>query len=357
MTRRMTAAALLVTFLCASTAGAEDAASSGEQKSREEAIKQRLYAQAQRVSTPTEVTETEPSGEEREEPDSDTTTQHTQKAQPLPPSAPSVLRGVPPPPGPSRPAPQSGQGGGETIITTDDAVSRSEYLDRERMNTPQIVMPEVVSPVTMSSSDVNRVRCDNVIKDVIFSKEKGVTVTYSGSDAYVKFLITKKGVDLHYSQTPSELYIVCGESVYTLIALPSRVPAQTIRLAAHVDRIKKNVAIYGSIPFEKKVLDLIARAYREDYPESFTVVKLNKTYAVFDGLVIRESRSVIVEGEGLLLREFVLSATGSLPLEMVEKDFLKTAITTSPAGISLESHRLEQGASTRLFIVERGGAK
>jgi len=54
------------------------------------------------------------------------------------------------------------------------------------------VLPEVTTQTEMSSSDINRIVCQTDIKDVIFSKEKGVSVKISGRDAFVKFLITKK---------------------------------------------------------------------------------------------------------------------------------------------------------------------
>jgi hypothetical protein len=93
------------------------------------------------------------------------------------------------------------------------------------------VTPEVSTAVTLSNSDINRITCREEIKDVVFSREKGLSVKTVGKDAFVKFLITRKDEKEVYSSTPSELFVVCGENVYNLIALPKRVPSQTVRLS------------------------------------------------------------------------------------------------------------------------------
>ena len=95
------------------------------------------------------------------------------------------------------------------------------------------VSPETVTAVEMSSTDVNRVVCSNgVVNDAFFSQEKGVTVTNNGSSAFVKFLIKRDGVNPDiYASGRAEFYIVCDGAVYTLMATPKKIGAQTIWLA------------------------------------------------------------------------------------------------------------------------------
>jgi len=227
----------------------------------------------------------------------------------------------------------------------------------EPFNAP--LLPEVTTPVDMSSSDVNRVVCRGTIKDVIFSKEKGLSVTITGQDAFVKFLITRKEDGERYSNTPSELFVICGEDVYSLIAIPRRIPSQTIRLSSgKAEKIKKNISLMAGLPFEKKVTGLIQSAYTEDIPESFSVSPSHTAVDIFDDMTLTLRRTVVIEGEGLQLKEYRVgmreeSALDSL--QLMEKDFLRTELTERPVAISLTTLNLKKGESARLFIVEQTG--
>jgi hypothetical protein len=102
------------------------------------------------------------------------------------------------------------------ILTGFEEATASPGEEGASAGLPQTITPEGPSHVVLSSSDINRLICPVDIKDAIYSKEKGLTVRLSGQNAFVKFLVMKKdGKDL-YATTPSELYVVCGESVYKI---------------------------------------------------------------------------------------------------------------------------------------------
>jgi len=71
-----------------------------------------------------------------------------------------------------------------------------------------IVLPDAPAAVPLSASDVNRVTCANgKITDVIYSQEKGLSVKYSGKDAFIKISGDKaKGARASFciQSTPSE---------------------------------------------------------------------------------------------------------------------------------------------------------
>jgi len=70
---------------------------------------------------------------------------------------------------------------------------------------PLIVLPEIPTAVRLSQSDINRIVCQNGdIQDIVFSKEKGLTVSAAGRDAYLKY--ARGPQEAH---PPSELFIVC----------------------------------------------------------------------------------------------------------------------------------------------------
>ena len=214
-----------------------------------------------------------------------------------------------------------------------------------------IVPPEVATPVYLSSSDINRIVCPSYIKDVIYSKEKGLTVKIEGQNAFVKFLVTKEGDKDEYSTTPTELYILCGKETYNLIALPKRIPSRTITLSGGDRKASKNASFFGGMPFEKKILSIIKSVYTEDIPDSFTVKNEDGPFNLYKGLKLTLIRTARVEGEGLRVKEFTARAAQNM--EISEKDFLKTEITTDPVAIAIDKLRLLPGETARVLIVER----
>jgi conjugal transfer pilus assembly protein TraK len=221
------------------------------------------------------------------------------------------------------------------------------------------VLPELTTQTQMSSSDINRIVCQADIKDVIFSKEKGVSVKISGRDAFVKFLITKKEDKEIYSSTPSELFVICGNDVYSLITVPKRIPSQTVRLSSgRSEKIKKNISLMEGLPFEKKITGLIKTVYKEDIPDSFSISYSNRKIEIFKDIRLTLRRTVAIEGEGLQIKEYSVEMKMDSPrasVQILEKDFLRTEITERPVAISIDRLNLKKGDSARLFIVEQTG--
>ena len=218
----------------------------------------------------------------------------------------------------------------------------------------QTVIPEVSTQVSMSSSDANRIVCSQEIKDVIFSGEKGVSVKVSGRNAFVKFRIQRKDEREIYSSTPTEIFVVCGESVYNLIAVPRRIPAQTVRLSRGSEKIAKNAALYGALPFEKKVIAIVRSVYTGEIPDSFTETGVRGRIALFRDLDVTLVGSFRVDGEGLGVKQFQVSSRKiGEEIKITEKDFLRKEIAMKPVAITIDRHSLKQGETARVIVVEQ----
>ena len=226
------------------------------------------------------------------------------------------------------------------------------------------VMPQVTTKIVLSNRDVNRITCvEGPIKDIIYSKEKGITVKTLGNDAFVKFLIPRDPMtgQLRYATAPSEFYVVCGPDsiIYTLIALPRNVPAQAVELASTKHKIRKNTSLMAGLPFERKVLMMVKSVYRDQVPDSFTVKNVTETFDVFRNISVTLGRVIRADGEGLLLKEYILKLKDSYPgnqRRVKETFFLLPELAQRPVGISLEHLILRKGRPTRLFIVEKSVA-
>ncbi len=219
---------------------------------------------------------------------------------------------------------------------------------------PVVILPETTTRVRLSSSDLNRISCQAEIRDLLTSSEKGVTIKITGKDAFVKFKVAKKGDKLSYATVPTELYVVCGDEMYSMIAFPQRVPSQTIRLSSgKSSKIRANRSLYAGLPLEKKVLKLLKEVYTENLPDSYSVGHQEQSLTSFREILLILTRTIDIEGEGLRIKEYQTSLRGETPFRMNEKMFLRPEVAENPVAIALERHLLQQGESSRLFVVEQ----
>lgn len=219
------------------------------------------------------------------------------------------------------------------------------------------VSPEISTRVYLSNSDVNRIICPSTkVQDVVYSQEKGLTAQINGNNVFVKYLVTQDPVtkNLKYASLPTEIYVICGSNlVYSLVAVPKQVPTQTIQLVTGKDNIKKNLEIFSGLPLEKKISTLTKQAYLEQYPDSYVKTPANVDVDIFENLRVFHRHDITIDGEGLVLREYVLALKTNAPLRLEEKMFLKPALTSRPISIALTKTLISPGENVRLFIVEK----
>jgi conjugal transfer pilus assembly protein TraK len=220
----------------------------------------------------------------------------------------------------------------------------------------QTVPPEAPTPVIMSSSDINRISCPEEIKDALSSTEKGAIIKIVGKDAFLKFNVLKTfDGKVKFSTTPTEIFVVCGDSTYNLVSYPKKVPSKTIRLGSGTrNRIKANQSIFASLPFEKKVIRAIKDVYTEQMPDSYQVTRVNQPVGSYREFSIIHRRSIQIEGEGLAIHEFALVLKpGLTEFKLNDKLFLKKIYGSNIVAICPEHHILYPGETTRLFIAEQ----
>ena len=273
----------------------------------------------------------------------------------------------PPPPGASRvgqykgvakaKAPEQRVPVKSSIGLTADDEPVKKFTAGDVMEPPMNILPEVTTAINLSSSDLNRIICTSgEVKEALTSDEKGLMIKITGKDVFVKYKVAKKSDGkLSYATTPTELYVVCGENTYSMIAFPDRRPSTTIRLSTGIDeRAQKNHALYEGLPFEKRMLRLIKEAYTDALPDSYLVKQRKNVITSFKKLNIALKREVEVEGEGLRLKEYHLTLKpGASAMKLEGKMFLRTEFTDNAVAVSLDSENLRSGQTIRLFIVEQ----
>lgn len=228
----------------------------------------------------------------------------------------------------------------------------------EQYRSEATIPPEVTTAVEMSNSDINRVVCPGTMSDLIFSREKGLDGHFSGNSAYLKFQVKKRGDEMNYATAPTEVFVVCNDTVYSLIATPKSIPSQTLRLAPSPgDRVRENIDRYHDLPLEKRAVQLIRAAAVGDYPAGYRVMAADVQIRLSADLDTRLVRVVDVEGVGLRLKEILIKSQAEKGLELTETDFLKADIGENILAVAVEEHRLAPGAETRALVVEQKEAK
>jgi conjugal transfer pilus assembly protein TraK len=239
---------------------------------------------------------------------------------------------------------------------------RNNNTPKELLDATVTVHPETPTKIFMSNRDINRITCmgNRPVKDVIYSKEKGITHTKSGPNAYLKFLVQQGGSgDKLYRHESAELYVLCGSEAtnYTLIVTPKNIDAQHVQLKSMGEKVTQNLSLFEGMDFEKKILTIMKHGYTAEFPESYTVKHLTKKLpAVIKGISATLSTVVNVEGEGFQLKIINLELNHDDPRDSFsidEKKFLNQNITDNPVGISLDNLSIQKGRITRLFILEQ----
>ena len=223
----------------------------------------------------------------------------------------------------------------------------------EEEQSPTIVTPEIPAAVRLSAQDINRVTCQSgEIRDVVYSKEKGMTVTFAGKDAYIKYKYIKKSDKTIYP-TVTEMYIVCGEATYNLIAVPESIPSKTIQLSTgDREKIRNNKKYFSGMSSEKKIMTMIKAVYTDDIQESFTVEKYAlRDISPYEELFISPNRTVSAPGEGMSVKEYIIKIKESSKrqeIELDERDFIET--TTNPIALAIDKLKIKKGDTARMFI-------
>lgn len=229
------------------------------------------------------------------------------------------------------------------------------------------ITPEKKYYVQLSSVDVNRIVCPQNIKSVIFSEERGVVAEVVGNNLFIKYRITKVEDKYVFSETPVDMYIVCGNNVYSMVGVPTRIPGVTIYLIDPKENIKRSAKWQG-MPFERKVTEMIRTVFRGEIPEGAVYKVKNKRYDINPYVEVVEKESFVLEVEGLEIRVFQITLKDNVrdsveangtrtnaPLRVKFKDdiILNKDIVERPLAYAVDSLILEKGKAITAVVIER----
>lgn len=212
------------------------------------------------------------------------------------------------------------------------------------------IEPEKVSQIALSNTDVNRIVCPYPISDVVYSQEKGITVKATDTNLFVKFPVTvieKDGQEASRSLYTgnTELFLVCGEKVYTLIMQPKKMSAQTIYLSDTAGRINKSHDYVNSNDYDSLMLDLIQTLMDVRTPPGFVLKDVNEIESYRD---ISFNTVRTLTGGGYVAKEVLLRSDKMVSI--TDTEFLRLSSFKNVKAVALLDTSFV--GITKAFVIE-----
>ena len=227
-----------------------------------------------------------------------------------------------------------------------------------------VVQPEKTTSVLVSNRDMNRIHCDaGDFEDAIWSQEKPLAVTVNGDNAYIKFILRKVNGKTQFTQQSTEIHLLCGGSVYTLIMQPTDADSITIRLApGDAARLKGASKAFGGLPLEDQVKTLTLGLYRDEIPsgmakKAIASHEFRSALSINGGISVVGLFDVEATGTGLVASEYTIQAPYNFAAELREQMFLLPAFGQNIVSVTIDPLLLKAGERGRLIIVSRRFAK
>ena len=194
---------------------------------------------------------------------------------------------------------------------------------------------------------------------MVYSKEKGVLVSFIGRNAFIKF-VQKKDIDgtIEHIKAPSMIYVVTQSNVYQIVLEPKEIAGRIIRLAgSKEEKIKSNLSFFGPLPYEKRIVYLIKAAYKNDIPDTWDITTPKKSEAVTlrNGLKALLIKTISIDGLGMKLKMYEIKPSGSVKQRIDEKMFITPKLSKHILALSLTKFVISPNSPAVLFLIEKGG--
>ncbi|MBX0310777.1 MAG: type-F conjugative transfer system secretin TraK [Sulfurihydrogenibium sp.] len=217
--------------------------------------------------------------------------------------------------------------------------------------------------VRISLRDINVIECPAGINSVVFSKEKGLITKTEKKAVFVKIppIIKEdpeKGTQkIEYKDEPRDLFIECGNKIYSFVLIPEDVPAQKIIIKGknltkndNQGNSQENSEEQSDLSsYEKEIISILKDIYLNGTNSQYDYKKLQediKKYKEIDIIPLRAyfTGKYIVKEYSIIAKE--------VPIELSEASFIH--LSKYPVAIMLSKPKLSiKGESTSLFIVEK----
>lgn len=208
--------------------------------------------------------------------------------------------------------------------------------------------------VGVSLKGLIRVVCPEPFSSKKFSAEKEMEVTLEGKNAYIKFLPTEVirpdgEMILSYSSMPRDLYLECGGRVFSLILLPKEeMQTTTVVLKVPLADLEKARQFEKGNEYEETLERLIRAAYREEPPDGYQTVKVDKVAMIFEELDLLLTTQY--RGADYIVSVYLIKTKRTIE-EISDEVFIP--YLKKPLAITIVKPRLSENESSRMIVVTR----
>jgi hypothetical protein len=213
--------------------------------------------------------------------------------------------------------------------------------------------------IRISLRDINVIECPTGINSVVYSKEKGLITKTEKKAVFIKIppMIKedpeKGSQKIEYKDEPRDLFIECGNRIYSFILIPEDVPAQKIiikgKSLAKKDNQENSEEQSDSSSYEKEIVSILKDIYLNGINSQYDYKKLQENIKKYKEIDIVPLR-VYFTGK-FIVKEYSI-ITKEPPIELSEASFIH--LSKYPVAIMLSKPKLSiKGESSSLFIVEK----
>lgn len=208
--------------------------------------------------------------------------------------------------------------------------------------------PKEGESVVVSNKSVNRIVLPYQIKDLAYSKEKGLIININENQAFIKYMPVQKDVyaadpndrrntpiqsEIIYSRAkPAEVFFITSGKTYSFSLIPKNVKTQTIIINDYIKDKKVALKYETSNNYTSTISDLVKKIHLDNTPKGYKVKEYNKVYSK------NHIRTITLKQthEGALYKAYLFEVKNntSVTRKIDEKEFFKY-VENNPLAISV----------------------
>lgn len=174
------------------------------------------------------------------------------------------------------------------------------------------VYPEKKTYLTLSKADINRFLCEGgEVTGVIFSEDKGLHVTRSGVNAFLRII-----PDGYAFGSPFELYMICGgDTLYRMIGDPQWVSARNVILKDGGKKLDQALDFFKGRFREESIVRLIRQSLKEEWDPAWTITPRYALAARTDDYKVTWYRSIDTRTQWTVEQYIIEPLAGEIRVE------------------------------------------
>lgn len=222
---------------------------------------------------------------------------------------------------------------------------KGDKADAKPSNDTIYVMPELRKILDLSRIDINRFHCERGdLSGAIFSEDKGITVTRTGKDAFLRIVPETYAFDI-----PFELFLICSEgndsSVYRIIGNPVEEMSKNVILKDDSAKVTDSINFFKGKDRDQVLVEMIEKSWSEEWEPYWKIIPRYQRVANEADYRITWYRTIETNSEWVIEQYIIESLKDDLPIP--ETAF----VNRNTAAVSVFDPTLKNGQLGQVVVV------